>query len=229
MTELEELQERVNKQQQISHGDISRYQNKIANYLCNAFESSLHPQLSSYWNCWAQIVNKTNSKFVNIRKTTNTYISDMQKIDSMYQEIQEKQPEKHNAVLYAVFYIFILKVEKIEYALQQDFLDYSAHMTNCDIEQMFSHGNKVECAKRRSKYATHGRAIRDALAHKKFEICERDEQRYVVFNNKDHGYNFQESLTVDDFLTYVRGTDMLYRTMFMLQSLMLLCTLLHES
>ena len=164
LTKLEELQERANRRL-LSHQDINHYQSEIAKCLCGAFKSSLRPQLESYWNCWARIVTNNNLEYVDIREKTNEYLSSIQEIDSMYQEILNEQPEKNNIALFAVFYIFILKVEKIEYALQKDFSKYSAHMTDCDIESMFSLGKKVKRIDSNgsvTRYVTRGRAIRDA-------------------------------------------------------------------
>ena len=228
LTKLEELQECTRKQL-LSHKTVNNYEQAIANYLHNAFQSSLNSQLSLYWNCWAQIITSGKWKYVDIRKNINEYMSHIQEVDSMYQELYDQHPEKNNAALYAAFYIHILTVEKIEYALQQDLHEYSTDIADFDIESMFSLGDKVKRNKSKSKYVTRGRAIRDALAHKKFKIYNHDGQKYIAFENKDCGYDFQEQLTVAEFLEYVRGSNMLYRIMYIMQSLILLSALLHES
>ena len=228
LTKLEELQEYTNKQF-LQHNDIGKYVGEIASYLCTAFQSSLKSQLSSYWKCWVHIIVNCAHKYVDLRKKTNEYISHMQEVDSMYQELYDQHPENDDIALYATFYMHIVIVEKIEYALQQDLRKSSADVAHFDIEHMFSFGNKVKKNTAASGYVTRGRAIRDALAHKKFKICNQDEQKYIVFENKDHGYDFQEQLTVDEFLRYIHGNNMLYRIMYILQSLLLLSSLLHES
>lgn len=228
LTKLEELQECTRKQS-LSYKAVNNYEQEIASYLHDAFQSSLKLQLSSYWDCWAQIITSGKWKYVDIRKRINEYMSHIQEVDSMYQELYDQHPEKNDTALYAAFYIHILTVEKIEYALQQDLQEYSADIAGFDIESMFSLGNKVKRNEGRSKYVTRGRAIRDALAHKKFKIYNHDGQKHIAFENKDHGYDFQEQLTVDKFLEYVRGSNMLYRIMYIMQSLMLLSALLHES
>ena len=228
LTKLEELQEYTNKQF-LQHNDIGKYVGEIASYLCTAFQSSLKSQLSSYWKCWVHIIVNCAHKYVDLRKKTNEYISHMQEVDSMYQELYDQHPENDDIALYATFYMHIVIVEKIEYALQQDLRKSSADVAHFDIEHMFSFGNKVKKNTAASGYVTRGRAIRDALAHKKFKICNQDEQKYIVFENKDHGYDFQEQLTVDEFLRYIHGSNMLYRIMYILQSLLLLSSLLHES
>ena len=147
----------------------------------------------------------------------------------MRQELDDQHPEKNNIALYATFYIHIVTVEKIEYALQQDLQEYSADIADFDIESMFSLGDKVKRKRGKFKYVTRGRAMRDALAHKKFKIDSHGGQKHIAFENKDCGYDFQEQLTVDEFLEYVRGSNMLYKIMYTLQSFMLLSTLLRES
>ena len=228
LTKLEELHKYANNQLPQS-SVIDNYVSKIAIYLCNAFQSTLKPQLSSYWKCWAQIINNRTQKDVHIRTRTNEYISHIQEIDAMSQELHDQHPENNNVALYATFYMHILTVEKIEYALQGDLQKYSTDITNFDIEHMFSFKNKINRNEVKSKYVTQGRAIRDALAHKKFKICDQNGQKHIVFENKDHGYDFHEQLTVDAFLSYVRGSNMLYKIMYIMQSLMLLYSLLRES
>ena len=228
LTKLEELQEYARKQL-LSRKTINNHEQEIVSYLQNAFQSSLKLQLSSYWNCWTQIIKSSKQKHVYIRKKTNEYISQIQEVDSMRQELDDQHPEKNNIALYATFYIHIVTVEKIEYALQQDLQEYSADIADFDIESMFSLGDKVKRKRGKFKYVTRGRAMRDALAHKKFKIDSHGEQKHIAFENKDCGYDFQEQLTVDEFLEYVRGSNMLYKIMYTLQSFMLLSTLLRES
>ena len=225
LTSVEELRECTSKQL-LSHENIYNHVQEIASYLHNAFQSSLQPQLLSYWNCWAEIIKNSNLEYVNIRTTTYQYTSHIQEVDVMYQELYRQHSEKNSTALYATFYIHIVTVEKIEYALQKDLQKYSNDIVCFDIEQMFSLGSKVKYG---SGYVTRGRAIRDALAHKKFRIRDHDGQKYIIFENTTDKYDFQEQLTVDEFLTYVRGSNMLYRMMYIMQSLMLLSTLLHES
>ena len=74
-------------------------------------------------------------------------------------------------------------------------------------------------------------ASRDAIAHKKFTIQNKGNKKQIIFENIDikFGYSFKETFTVDEFLHYIKSNDMLYRMMFMMQSQIILSTLLHES
>lgn len=229
LIKLEELCE-FEKNQQLTHDIIHSSTSRISTCMSKAFPQ-LENQLASYWNAWATIFQNKPSEFINIREKTDQYLSHMMEIDSMYKEIINQNPETNNVVLYAVFFVHVLKTEKIEYPLKLDLESYLNSTNQYDIDEIFSTGEKMPNTKSKTKFVTHGRALRDAIAHKKFTIQNKGNKKQIIFENIDikFGYSFKETFTVDEFLHYIKSNDMLYRMMFMMQSQIILSTLLHES
>lgn len=227
LTKLEELIE-LAKKNSLTHEMTSSSQSRIAECMAECFPQ-IKPQLLSYWNAWSKIFTSVSPTPINIREKVDLYLKDMDEIDSMYKEIIKQNPEINDVVLYAIFYAHILKTEKIEFPLKADMDLYHEAIKNYDTDMIFSVGKKMENTGKKTGYVTHGRSLRDALSHKKFRIESHENKKYIIFANNEYGYDFTETFAVSEFLHYVQSTDMLYRLMFMMQNLMIMCTLLHES
>lgn len=224
INQIEELYE-LAKIKKLDHKKIGNYTANIAQLLSGGL-----PQISSqcrdYWNAWREVFEKISPLPVDMRQKVDAYIADMEEIDTMYKAVINANPNSNDVALYGVFYMHILKRERIEYAMMSDLDTFKEHISEFDLVNMFSTGEKV---KKGSKFVTHGNAIRDSLAHKKFKIFVNNGIRYIHFGNNEHGYDFLEEWKIDDFLHYIQSTDFLYRTMFTLQKLIMFMTLLHEA
>ena len=203
---------------------INSYQQAIAICLAECFPQ-LEKQLTDYWNAWGNVF-KNNSSYMNIRETADKNLEHMIEVDEMYKEIMKQDPEKNNVALYAVLNAHVSKCEKIEYSLKKDLESKLGNTDNFDTEEMFSIGEKMPKGK---EYVTHGRALRDTISHTKYTIDNNPDDSKITFANNEYGYDFTETFSKEDFIEYIKSTDMLYRIMFVMQSLMILCVLLHES
>lgn len=221
---IDELYE-LSKIKKLNHQKIGSDIANIAKFLSNCFPQ-IKNQLLEYWNAWAEIFDKISPAPVNMRQTVDEYLEHMEEIDTMYKQVIKAVPISNDVALYAVFYMHILKREKIEYALSSDLEAFRTHIPTIDLESMFSVGEKMKKGK---GFVTHGKAIRDALSHKKYQIIVKNGKKYIQFGNNEKGYDFIETWSVDEFLQFVQTTDFMYRTMFMLQKLIFFMTLLHES
>jgi len=144
----------------------------------------------------------------------------------LYKETMNQEPENNNVAFYAVLNTHVSKCERTEYSLKED-LDSRLNSTNdYDTNEIFSAGKKMPKGK---GHVTHGRALRDAISHKKYTINNNPNDPKITFANNEYGYDFTETFAKEDFIEYIKSTDMLYRIMFIMQSLMILCVLLYES
>lgn len=225
LTKIEEMKE-FQARSQLTHGLIYELSRDVSSSMANAYPE-LEKQLLSYWKAWATIFKNSTSEYIDIREKTTKYMEHMREVDSMYSEILNQNPQTDVISLYALLFVHILKTEKIEYPIQQDLSSHLGSGHQFDLEGIFSSGEKIPNTKSDTGFKTRGRAIRDAIAHKKFRIREKGGQKQIVFENADHGYSFRESFMVDDFICYLQMTDVLFRMMFMIQDLIVLSTLLH--
>jgi len=225
LTKIEEMKE-FQARSQLTHDLIHELSKDVSSSMANAYPE-LEKQLRAYWNAWAKIFTDHRPEPINIREKTAEYMEHMDEVDSMYKEILNQNPQTDVVSLYALLFVHILKTEKIEYPMRLDLSKHLGSEHQFDLEEIFSAGEKISNTKSDTGFKTRGRATRDAIAHKKFRIQEKEGQKQIVFENTDHGYNFRESFTVDGFIDYIQMTDMLFRMMFMMQDLIVLSTLLH--
>lgn len=233
VTELECLWE-LKKDQQLTHKIINLKMPKIAKCLIELFPS-LKNNVNDYWNAWYCIINNMPGDTINISDKLRERLPDIQEIDSMHSEFMHNifhdEQKINNVTLHALFQIHISRIEKIEYSFMSDleknikFLDKEfINTSNLNLKNIFSVNTKIQ----KDYIVIDGRALRNAFAHKKYKIIKNDNIE-ILFENILPVPPFNIKFTADEFVLYSRDMLDLHTIMFVITSLIILHSFLHDS
>ena len=106
----------------------------------------------------------------------------------------------------------INRTEKIEHSIMKQLNDViSKFQLNYDAKFMCSVKNKVANTFEPDGWRTDVRAIRDSIAHSKYEIHKTNKGYEIEFNNFGHGYRFHKIFTDEEFYEFFDLHTLLYK------------------
>lgn len=102
------------------------------------------------------------------------------------------KPITNRTEMEGVLQMHVRETETLQYA----FMDMIKNDTSKDVIELFSIDAPIQ---RNTKWVTDSTAVRDAISHSKYTLTDNE----VIFNNTEHGYDFQRTFTYDEFKKFM--------------------------
>lgn len=219
IAELDELELRITGDSSPLQKNIevdAHYQ-PVTNEIIN-FSPNLSSQLNKFWEAHIEIatIAESTGKSYMPMKLAEENREKILAVNEKYLKIAEvvRRDPNNEISMYALFYIHVLRTEVIEFSFIQQFKDLLTEFGltgKYDPEEIFSATNKIG---KNNEWKTDARAIRDALAHSKYEIDFIKSPWEIHFKNtKKH---FDKIFDRHEFLQFYYDTDILYKSTLML-------------
>ena len=178
-------------------------------------------QLKKFWDAHLKIAEKAveQEKSYSIMDMADQNREKIINIDERYRGLARligKDKVDDIPIIFAIFYIHLLKTEVIEYSfvLQLNELLNEFELNEVfSAEEIFSATTKI---RKGNLWKTDARAIRDALGHNKYDLEIKNDSWNVKFHNCEQGYNFSKTFTGMEFRTFMTDTDYIYRCSMMI-------------
>ena len=197
-------------------------------YLIINLKPSLKNQLNMFWEAQMAIIHQ-----IHISKN-NVYNAFTELNQKMYQSLElyndmlkliDKEKDRKSFLL-ALFYLHILRTESIGFTIKEEFDQHAkTHGLDpsiFDSNVIFSVRNKVHRTKIRNgsvkdTWVTDVKAIRDALAHHKYNlVLEGNSWKEIQFLNNEKGYQFSMNFSKEEFFEFINDFDVLYKSQMMI-------------
>ena len=190
-----------------------------------------HPQLKNqllqFWEAHMKVtqVSNTNKKSFAPLKVVQIMTDRIITIQKMYDEIEyeARSSKPRSMYLYSLFYLHILNTESLGYALLNQFTELLNEYKFNDIYDPIAIFSVNEKIPRGENFVTDVKAVRDAAAHFKYEILDENGLVKIHFKNYDKGYKFDKIFSEEEFLIFLKNSEILYEVQ--LNFLWLLITL----
>lgn len=230
IAKLEFLKNKINKSESsfLITDDIIEYCYPMRDMIIQ-FTPLISKQLNSYWNVYIDIMNEINQKgvYVHLESVNENEIKQMGILSKLHSKTMKQflADTSNPSHLFALFYFHVLRVDTFENSIKEPLkkilakneLDYL-----CDTENMFSIKYKVK-RKNNKKYITDIRAVRNCLAHFKFQIVDDQDNWKIHFkmgeNSSDSAY-YDESFSKEQLVEFLNNSNILYQSQYMLVSLL---------
>ena len=102
------------------------------------------------------------------------------------------RPITNRTEMEGVLQTHVRETETLQYA----FMNMIKNDTSKDVIELFSIDAPIQ---KNTKWVTDSTAIRDAISHSKYTLTDNE----VIFNNTEHGYDFQRTFTYDEFKKFM--------------------------
>lgn len=190
----------------------------------------IRKQLETFWKIQRDIIHQ-----LFIKKNVTPYYpvkelnERMKQSNTIYRNTIEriKENDKERVNLYALFFSHVARTEIIEEEIKKHLaenLELVGLDKRTDLNDIFYVSEKIP---RKNYMTTDVKAIRDSLSHLKFRIIESGNCWKIHFCNNEHGYNFDKTMTVKEFLKFTYDLEVLFKTLFVLSVILSTISILH--
>lgn len=193
---------------------------------------AISSKLQTFWDAHIEMsaMSASSSQLYDPMKYANENREKILRVDQRHFEVSRRfaQNRDDEVSLYALFYVFMLKIDVIEYSFLKQFKELLQDFnlqSKYDAEEIFSAISKIQ---KGTTWNTDGRAVRDALGHNKFELEFSGGTWKIEFKNDERGYNFNKIFTKDEFTQFFNNTDMLHRSSLMLIFVIIASTIIKQ-
>lgn len=128
------------------------------------------------------------------RDTAKKFIENVDSIKNVMDGggAMRNRPITNRTEMEGVLQTHVRETETLQYA----FLNMITNDISNNIMELFSIDTPIQ---KNTKLVTDSTAIRDAISHSKYTLTDNE----VIFNNTEHGYNFQKTFTYDEFKKFM--------------------------
>lgn len=225
ISKLEFLKNKIHSSELIAE-DIIKYCYPTRDMLIQ-FYPPISKQLSFYWNMHMDILEKINQGGVKVQLNTidENKVIQMGTLNKLHVKTMEHFLTNSNqSHLFALFYFHVLRVDTFENSIKQPLKkSLKKYQLNhlYDIESVFSIKHKVKT--KNDEYITDIRAVRNCLAHFKFEILDNQNEWKIYFKSGEDINDrtiYHESFSKNQLIEFLNNSNMLYQGQFMLYLLL---------